>query len=157
VKEASALSGTRRKAGQLGSHVEGYRGWLTRRRYTPGTVRIMLKDLGQVGLWLSAEGLRVGDLSEERVAAFQSALRRVGRSRSPGPRALVPLMSYLREAGAVPERAPLVTPLGALLASYQTWMVQERGLALSTVLRYENTAGASFRSRLSVACSPRRL
>lgn len=49
-------------------------------------------------------------------------------------------MSYLREAGAVPERAPLVTPLGALLASYRSWMVQERGLALSTVLRYENTA-----------------
>jgi len=100
----------------------------------------MLKDLGQVGLWLSGEGLGVEDLNEERVAAFQSARRRVGRSRSLGPRALVPLMSCLREAGAVPERAPLVTPLGALLASYRSWMVQERGLALSTVLRYENTA-----------------
>jgi site-specific recombinase XerD len=134
------VSGTRRKAGQLWPHVEGYREWLKQRGYTPGTVRNMLKDLGQVGLWLSAEGLKAEDLNEERMAAFQSARRRVGRSRSPGPRAMVPLMSYLREAGAVPERAPLVTPLGAFLASYRSWMVQERGLALATVLRYENTA-----------------
>ena len=134
------MSGTRRKAGQLWPHVEGYREWLTLRGYTPGTVRNMLKDLGQVGLWLAAEGLNAEDLNEEHVAAFQSARRRVGRSGSPGPRAFVPLMSYLRESGAVPERAPLVTPLGALLASYRSWMIQERGLALTTVLRYENTA-----------------
>ena len=42
------MSGTRRKAGLLGPEVEGYRAWLTHRGYTPGTVRNMLKDLGQV-------------------------------------------------------------------------------------------------------------
>lgn len=134
------MSGTRRKAGLLWPHVEGYREWLTRRGYTPGTVRNMLKDLGQVGLWLSAERLRIKDLNEERMSAFQSARQRVGRTRSPGPRALVPLMSYLREAGAAPQRAPLGTELGSLLASYRLWMVEERGLAAATVLRYENTA-----------------
>ncbi len=134
------MSGTRRKAGQLWPHVEGYREWLKQRGYTPDTVRNMLKDLGQVGLWLSAEGLKIEDLNEERMAAFQSARRSVGRSRSPGPRAMVPLMRYLKEAGAVPERATLVTPLGAFLVSYRSWMVQERGLAPATVLRYENTA-----------------
>ncbi|WP_248761194.1 hypothetical protein [Pseudarthrobacter sp. SSS035] len=95
----------------------------------------MLKDLGQVGLWLSAERLRIEDLNEERMSLFQSARRGVGRSRSPRPRALVPLMSYLREAGAVPQRAPAVTVLGSLLASYRLWMVEERGLAATTVLR----------------------
>ena len=40
------MSGTRRKAGLLGSQVEGYRAWLLRRGYTPQTVRNMLKDLG---------------------------------------------------------------------------------------------------------------
>ena len=34
----------------------------------------------------------------------------------------------------------MATPLGILLAEYRTWMVGERGLAPSTVLRYENTA-----------------
>lgn len=134
------MSGTRRKAGQLGPQVEGYRAWLAKRGYTPGTIVNMLKDLGQVGLWLSAERLRTEDLNEERLAAFQSARRRGGRSRSPGPRALVPLLSYLRETGIAPEATPLLTPLGALLLQYRRWMIQERGLSPTTVLRYENTA-----------------
>ena len=69
---------TRRKAGLLGPEVEGYRAWLTRRGYTPQTVRNMLKDLGQVGLWLSAEGLEVSELDEERMAAFLAARQLAG-------------------------------------------------------------------------------
>lgn len=134
------MSGPKRKAGLLWPDVEGCRRWLTQRGYTPGTVRNMLKDLGQLGLWLSAEGLRREDLNEERVAAFLSARRDAGRRRIPGPHAMMPLLSYLREIGAAPERAASVTPLGELMTSYRSWMVQERGLALTTVLRYENTA-----------------
>lgn len=134
------MSGTRRKAGQLGPQVEGYRAWLAKRGYTPGTIVNMLKDLGQVGLWLSAEGLEAENLDEERMAAFLSARRAVGGRKIPGPRAMVPLLNYLRETGIVPEAAPLVTPLGALLLQYRSWLIQERGLAPTTVLRYENTA-----------------
>lgn len=134
------MSGTRRKAGQLEPHVAGYGAWLTGRGYTPGTIRNMLKDLGQVGLWLSAEELKTEDLNEPRLAAFLSTRRRTGRSRIPGPRAFVPLLSYLREAGATPEAAPVVTPLGGLLMQYRAWMIQERGLSPATVLRYENAA-----------------
>ncbi|WP_248761448.1 hypothetical protein [Pseudarthrobacter sp. SSS035] len=134
------MSAPKREAGRLWPHIEGYRAWLTRRGYTPGTVRNMLKDLGQLGLWLSAEGLRREDLNEERVAAFLAARSEAGQRRSPGPRAMTPLLSYLREVGTLPERAALVTPLSALLASYRLWMTEERGLALTTVLRYENTA-----------------
>lgn len=134
------MSGTRRKAGRLRPHVEGYREWLTQRGYTPGTVRNMLKDLGQIGLWLSAEGLKTDDLSEDCVGAFLSARRVAGRRRILGPRAMMPLLTYLREVGAVAERAVLVTPLGAFLDSYRSWLIEERGLALTTVLRYENAA-----------------
>jgi len=56
------MSGTRRKAGLLGSQVEGYRAWLLGRGYTPGTVRNMLKDLGQVGRWSAATGLELAEL-----------------------------------------------------------------------------------------------
>ena len=44
---------TRRKAGLLGPHVEGYRGWLAGRGYTASTIRNMLKDLGLVGISVS--------------------------------------------------------------------------------------------------------
>jgi len=134
------MSGTRRKAGLLGSQVEGYRAWLLRRGYTPETVRNMLKDLGQLGLWSAAEGLELADLDEKRMAAFLAARRVAGHRRVLGPRAMVPLLSYLREAGVVVAATVSLTPLGELLVQYRSWMVQERNLALTTVLRYENTA-----------------
>jgi hypothetical protein len=134
------MSGTRREAGQLGPQVEGYIAWLTQRGYSPGTVRGMLKDLGQVGLWMSAQGLEAAQLDEGRMTAFRTARQASGYRRVPGTRAMVPLLSYLREAGLTPAAKPLLTPLGALLGQYRSWLVQERGLAATTVLRYENTA-----------------
>ncbi len=69
------MSGTRRKPGELGPHVEGYREWLARRGYTPGTVRGMLKDLGEVGRWMSREGLREAQLDVAAMVAFLVASR----------------------------------------------------------------------------------
>jgi len=100
----------------------------------------MLKELGQVGRWLEVQQLEAGQLDELRIAAFIAARRAAGYRRVPGPRAMAPLLSYLREAGIVAEAPPLVAPLAVLLARYRIWLVNERGLAPSTVLRYENTA-----------------
>ena len=51
-----------------------------------------------------------------------------------------PLLAYLREIGVVAVPVPVSTPLEVLLGQYRSWLVQERGLAAATVLRYENTA-----------------
>jgi site-specific recombinase XerD len=134
------MSGTRRKAGRLGPQVEGYRAWLARRGYTPATVRNMLKDLGQVGVWMSGAGLEVGQLDEDAMVAFLAARQAAGRRRALGPRAMIPLLSYLREAGVTPAAKPPQAPLAALLGEYRVWLARERGLAAATVLRYENTA-----------------
>jgi site-specific recombinase XerD len=143
------MAGTRRKAGLLGPQVEGYRAWLIQRGYTLGTVRNMLKDLGQVGVWLAGVGLEASQFNEERASAFLAARRASGRRRIPGPRAMVPLLTYLREAGVVPAEQPSVTPLGALLGQYRSWMIRERGLAAMTVLRYENTARRFLQEQVS--------
>jgi len=134
------MSGRPRKAGVLGPQVEGYRAWLAQRGYTPGTIKNVLNDLGRVGRWSAAEGLEAAGLDEERMAAFRTARRAAGHRRLPGPRGMVPLLSYLREAGVVAAAEPVVTPLGALLRRYRSWLVQERGLAATTVRRYGNTA-----------------
>ena len=134
------MSGTRRKPGELGRHVEGYREWLTARGYTPLTVRNMLKDLGQVGQWMSREALVTSQLDEEAMISFLAARHKNGRLRELGPRAMMPLLTFLREAGVTPVGQPSRTPLAALLGEYRIWMLQERGLAPTTMLRYENTA-----------------
>jgi site-specific recombinase XerD len=130
----------RRKAGPLGPEVEGYRAWLTRHGYTPQTVRNMLQYLGQLGRWLGARGLEVYDLDEQRMAAFLADWQVAGKPRVLGPRAMEPLLAYLRERGVTPPAPLSVAPLDVLLGQYRSWMVRERGLAESTVLRYDNTA-----------------
>ncbi|HEY5151791.1 MAG TPA: tyrosine-type recombinase/integrase [Mycobacterium sp.] len=131
---------TRRKAGLLGSEVEGYRAWLTGRGYTPQTTRNMLKDLGKLGLWLQVERLQVSDLDEQLMADFVASQKAAGKCRAFGPRAMVPLLWYLREAGAAPQAPDSDAPLDVLLEQYRSWMRRERGLAEPTVLRYANTA-----------------
>jgi len=110
----------------------------------------MLKDLGRVGVWLSCEGLEASQFDQERASAFLAARRASGRRRIPGPRGMTPLLSYLREAGVVVAEQPSVTPLGALLGQYRFWMIHERGLAATTVLRYENTARRFLQEHASV-------
>jgi site-specific recombinase XerD len=127
--------------------VENYRAWLTERGYTPDTVRNMLKELGQVGRWMEAEGLGLTALDEGQLALFQSSRRAAGYSKLPGSRALLPLLRYLREVGAVPAAVPEVTPLSALLDRYRSRMVEERDLSPTTVLRYKNTARRFLREQ----------
>lgn len=134
------MANPRRKAGVLARHVEGYRAWLARRGYTTQTIRNMLKDLGQVGLWLSGQGLDARDLDEEQLKQHLSDLRSAGRRRVAGPRGMVPLLTFLREVGVVPAAQAIASPTESLLERYRSWMESERGLSASTMLRYENTA-----------------
>ncbi len=63
------MSGTRRKPGRLGAFVEDYRVRLLKLGYTPGTVRGMLKVLGQLGRWMDDEGVELGRLDVPGCAA----------------------------------------------------------------------------------------
>ncbi len=131
---------SRRQAGPLGREVEGYRGWLAQRGYTEQTVRNMLQYLGHLGRWLQVRGLNVSDLDEQRMAAFLADRQVGGRPRVLGPRSMQPLLTYLRETGAAPLAAASAAPLDVLLEQYWSWMLRERGLAQSTMVRYERTA-----------------
>lgn len=141
------MSGPRRKPGKLGPHVEGYRVWLARQGYTPGTIRNMLKDLGHVGRWLSAQGLGAGQLDEERMVTFLASRRDAGQRRVTGPRAMAPLLRYLREIGVADEAQPSSTPLGRLLTRYRSWMIQERVWPRPRCCAMRTPRAASCRSR----------
>jgi hypothetical protein len=76
------MAGTRRKPGQLGPQAEGYRAWLADQGYMSQTVRNMLADLGQPGLWMSREGLVSAKLQEDRDGDARRGLAAAGRWRA---------------------------------------------------------------------------
>ncbi|HEU4904857.1 MAG TPA: tyrosine-type recombinase/integrase [Solirubrobacterales bacterium] len=122
--------------------MEGYRARLLELGYTPGTVRGMLKVLGQLGRWMDDEDVEPGRLDLAAVEAFLVARRTGGDRRVASLGELRQLVSYLQEEGAMrpaSERREL-TPLEALIADYREWLVDERGLAPATVRRYEKLA-----------------
>lgn len=135
------MSGTRRKPGRMGPHIEGFRAWLLEAGYTPGTVRGILKTVGQLGRWMVSADVEPSGLNEERIEAFREALRAGGTRRIPGMRAFRPLLDYLNGLGVlIPEAAVPVTPVEQLVGDYRAWLIGERGLADMTVLRYEKVA-----------------
>jgi hypothetical protein len=81
------MSGTRRKPGRLGPYVEGYRARLLELGYTPGTVRGMLKVLGQLGRWMESAGVEAGQSTRPRSVRFSppGAPAAIGTSRPRAP------------------------------------------------------------------------
>lgn len=145
------MSGTRRKPARMGPHIEGFGARLLELGYTPGTVRGLLKDVGQLGRWMASEDVEASQLTSALIDAFLSARRIGGPRRVPSARSFAPLLEYLtREGVLVPEAAGPLTPVEELLARYQSWLVVERGLAGPTVLRYENLARRFLNERASV-------
>lgn len=147
------MSGTRRKPGRLGPFVDGYRVWLLARDYTPGTTRGMLRVLGQLGRWMSEQGLEPGQVDGAAIEAFLASRRAAGQRRVLSLRAMRPLVTFLREAGVMaPEDGSReLTPLERFVGVYRAWLVTERGLAAATVLRYENLARRFLAGRVSDA------
>jgi site-specific recombinase XerD len=135
------MSGTRRKPGRLGPFVEGYRSRLQELGYSPSSARNKLKELGQLGRWMTVQEIEAAELSSIAVGVFLAARRTAGCRRVPGARSFAPLLDFLRDEGviAVPEPAP-VTALDSLIGRYCRWLVADRGLAPATVLRYEKLA-----------------
>jgi len=89
---------------------------------------------------MSREALVTSQLDEEAMISFLAARHKNGRLRELGPRAMMPLLTFLREVGVTPVGQPSRMPLAALLGEYRIWMLQERGLAPTTMQGYENTA-----------------
>lgn len=131
---------TRRKSGVLAGEVEPYRDWLAERGYTPDSIRLLLRNLSQLGVWLGARGLSGSAICPDDVHAMFAERRRQGRRLVPGARGTAALLQFLRECGLLVEVACEPSPLEKLLVSFCGWLADERNLAASTVLRYENTA-----------------
>jgi site-specific recombinase XerD len=120
--------------------VEGYRSDLEARGYSPGTARNMLQVLGQIGRWMEATSLDFSRLDAQRMEEF-FAYRAAGWRRRAEPAIVRSILDYLAREGALsPLGGPEPGPSDDLLASYRDWLVEERGLAQTTVIRYVRTS-----------------
>jgi site-specific recombinase XerD len=132
---------TRRKSGVLRAEIEPYRQWLLEQGFTPATVRLLLRNLSQLGVWLQERGLSGTAIDRACLDELFAERRALGRRGVPGPLGIRRLLAFLDERGllaAAPKEQP--TALQQLLEEFRGWLIQERNLSASTVLRYENTA-----------------
>ncbi len=125
--------------GPLAPFADAYRAELGQRGYTPLSTVNELRQVGRLSLWLEASGYRASELSEEKVERFLTWQRGVGRHHSQWSRpGLVCLLEVLRDLGvpAVDEPAPAGSPVDLTLASFERYLLVERGLAAGTVRGY---------------------
>lgn len=126
-------------AGPLQPYAAGFAAELARLGYTSGSAYGQMLLMAHLSRWLVGEGLDAGRLTPGAAGRFLADRRAVGYAQLLSPKALVPLLGYLRRIGAVPEAPPapvLAGPADVLLDRYQRYLVSERGLAAETAADY---------------------
>jgi site-specific recombinase XerD len=99
--------------------------------------------MARLSCWLEREGLAVWELNEQSAELFVASRQEAGYVTWVTSRCMELPLAFLREVGAAAPPAAVVVreePWGEVLASYRDYLVQERGLAPSTVTGYERVA-----------------
>jgi integrase len=109
-------TGGKQIAGPLAQFAVGLEEALVADGYSKQQARLLIGLASEVSHWLEAEGLRVGDLTEEVIDKFFAA-RKPSRWRCRAARSLRPIMAHLRSRGVGRVAVPLVTAVPAL----KTW------------------------------------
>jgi site-specific recombinase XerD len=143
------MASTRRKPGRMGPHIDGLRARLLELGYTPGSIKQILTLVGQLGRWMASADVEVSQLDEAVVGSFLDTMRIRGKQRIPGMRSLRPLLSYLDGQGMLIAVVAEHTPVEQLLVDYRRWLLEDRGLAVPTVVRYEKLARRFLGQRLA--------
>lgn len=133
-----------RICGPLAPYDDGFYAWLTGRRfYSPLSAVDQLRLMSHVSRWLLSQGLDCSALTDELALEFVAGRRAAGYYNLRSPRAMAPLLAYLREVGVVPEPlSPVAAVSGAaVLQGYRRYLSVERGLVAGTVDNYVQVAG----------------
>jgi integrase/recombinase XerD len=125
-------------SGPLSAYAAGFADHLTRQGYRPWGARRQLRLLSGLSVWLSNEKLGVEELRTNEVERFLRDRRAAGYSFLLSPRAMQPVLDYLRGLGVTPTRSssPTGCPVEVILERYRSYLVVERGVGNSTACRY---------------------
>jgi len=129
-------------AGPLAVFADGFRGELERLGYSPFTAEEQLRLMAHLSRWLEDGGLDVEELTAARAQEFLAYRRACGRPHRYSPRALTPVLGFLRRLGAAPRPVPaaIVTATERLLAAFEEHLLHDRGLSEFTVAGYRRVA-----------------
>jgi integrase/recombinase XerD len=124
--------------GLLALFADAYRAELKERGYTALTAVNELRQMARLSRWLEASGLTAADVSGERVEQFLAVQCAAGRRGA----CSLPSLTCLREvlcrlgvpASEQPARAS--SPDDLLLASFERYLLAERGLGAATAAGY---------------------
>jgi site-specific recombinase XerD len=139
-----------RVTGPLQQYAPGFVAELARLGYTPDSACGQMQMMAHLSRWLAGECLDAGGLAPQVTGRFLAARRAAGYRLYLSPKALVPLLGYLRGLGVVapaPAAGP-ATPAGVLLERYQHYLVTERGLGAATARDYAGKVRAFVAGRL---------
>lgn len=141
-----------RVSGPLEPFVAGFAGELSRQGYTSNSVRPQIQLLAHLSRWLAREDLDAAGLTSPVAEAFLAARQAAGYGRFCSPKALVPLLGYLRGLGEAPAPVPAPMPVSAverLLERYRNYLTVERGLAARTARGYIDLVRPFLTERVS--------
>ena len=89
-------------SGPLAPFTDGMRAGLAAQGYAGDTITDHVHLLGDLSGWLADRGLAAADLTSGMAEEFAAGRRMRGFRTGTGPRAVIPVLEYLRSAGAVP-------------------------------------------------------
>ena len=127
-----------RMTGPLAPYASGLAGELARLGFTELSARCQLGLAAHLSRWLAGAGLGTDALTGPRVEEYLAARRAAGYTAYLTPKALAPLLGYLRELGVAPRAgiAAPATPAEALLERYRCYLLAERGLQVKVARGY---------------------
>lgn len=150
-----------RMVGPLAPHARTLADELARLGFTELSARGQLGLAAHLSRWLEAAGLDTAELTGQVVESYLAARRASRYTACLTPKALAPLLGYLRGLGLAPEDAPAGPRDLAeeLLERYRCYLLGERGLQVKVARGYLDmvrlfvahsvTAGGGDLSRLS--------
>ena len=127
-----------RVIGPMESYAAGFAAELDRLGYTRLSVAGQLRLAAHLSRWLAGEGLDVDALTPMIAGRFIAARAAAGYTAHRSPKALAPLLGYLRGLGVAPLPTPVVAqgPVEVLLERYCCYLVGERGVGTATARGY---------------------
>jgi integrase/recombinase XerD len=132
-----------RVVGPLAPCAVGFRNALRALGYAPGSAEHQMRLMAHLSGWLYARGLSGADLTEQRVTEYLDDRRAAGYSQHWTRRSLVSLLDFLdaQQVRPIEESAAPTSKSRVLLASFERYLLSERGLRASTAAAYVRYVG----------------